>query len=65
MCSKELSPEAIRLAVIAHIRHVHTNYDELLARYGDRDTAREWIRGQVSAIVDDWQRPGRREGTDG
>ena len=59
--AKELSPEAIRLAVIAHIRHAHTNYDELLARYADRDTARERIRGEVSAILDDWQRPRRSE----
>ncbi len=55
--AKELSPEAIRLAVIAHIRHAHTNYDELLAQYADRDTARDRIRGQVSVILDDWQRP--------
>jgi hypothetical protein len=54
--AKELSPEAIRLAVIAHIRHVHTNYDELLAQCADRDSARERIRGNVSAILDDWQR---------
>ena len=56
--AKELSPEAIRLAVIAHIRHVHTNYDELLAQYADRGAARERIRGNVSAILDDWQAPG-------
>jgi hypothetical protein len=59
--AKELSPEAIRLAVIAHIRHAHTDYDELLAQYADRDTARKIIRGQVSAIFDDWQGPGRPE----
>ena len=57
--AKALSPEAIRLAVIAHIRHAHTNYDELLGQYADRDSAREQIRGKVSAILDDWQRPGR------
>jgi hypothetical protein len=56
--AKELSPEAIRLAVIAHIRHVHTNYDELLARYADRDTARARGQTKVSAILGDWQRPG-------
>ena len=38
--AKELSPDAIRLAVIAHIRHAHTEYDELLAKYADRDSAR-------------------------
>ena len=56
--AKALSPEAIRLAVIAHIRHAHTNYDELLAEYANRDTARERIRGQVSAVLDNWQTPG-------
>jgi hypothetical protein len=55
--AKELSPDAIRLAVIAHIRHAHTDYDELLARYADRSTARERIWGKVSAVLEDWQRP--------
>ena len=55
--AKELSPEAIRLAVIAHIRHTHTNYDERLAIHADRETARTEIRGQVLAIVDKWQQP--------
>jgi hypothetical protein len=59
--AKELSPEAIRLAVIAHIRHAHTNYDELLAQYADRHSARERIWGKVSAILEDWQRPGRSD----
>jgi hypothetical protein len=54
--AKEFSPEAIRLAVIAHIRHTHTDYDELLARYADRDTAREKTWGRVSAILGEWQR---------
>jgi hypothetical protein len=56
--AKELSPEVIRRAVIAHIRHAHTNYDELLARYADRDTARESVQSKVSAILAEWQRPG-------
>ncbi len=62
--AKELSREAIRLAVIAHIRHGHTNYDELLGRFADRDSARERIWGKVSAILDDWQRPGGSEKKD-
>jgi hypothetical protein len=28
------------LAVIAHVRHVHTRYDSLLMRLGDRELAR-------------------------
>jgi hypothetical protein len=63
--AKELSPEAIRLAVIAHIRHAHTEYDELLARYADRHTARERIWAKVSAILNDWQRPGKSQRNDG
>jgi len=59
--AKELSAEAIRLAVIAHVRHAHTNYDELLAECANRDAARESIRGEVSAIIDDWQSPGTPE----
>ncbi|MGO9468892.1 MAG: DUF2293 domain-containing protein [Isosphaeraceae bacterium] len=53
--AKEFSQEAIRLAVIAHVRHAHTNYDELLDRYADRELARDHIRDQVSTIVDKWR----------
>jgi hypothetical protein len=53
--AKEFNPEAIRLAVAAHIRHVHTNYDALLARYADRETAREEVREQVLAVLGNWQ----------
>ncbi len=55
--AKELSPEAVRLAVTAHIRHAHTDYHKLLAQFADRDMARDSIRGKVSAIIGDWQRP--------
>ena len=54
--AKEFSPEAVRLAVTAHIRHAHTEYDALLDRYGDRELARDSIRGKVSAILDGWER---------
>jgi hypothetical protein len=54
--AKEFDPEAIRLAVVAHIRHVHTNYDELLGRCGDRQEARARVHHRVSDILDDWQR---------
>jgi hypothetical protein len=63
--AKELSPEAIRLAVIAHIRHAHTDYDELLDRYADRNLARQEIRAELSVILDRWQRPVGPKKTDG
>ena len=53
--AKEFDPEAVRLAVVAHIRHVHTNYDELLYRYEDRETARWEVREQVAATLSRWQ----------
>jgi hypothetical protein len=53
--AKALSPEAIRLAVIAHIRHVHTNYDALLGRFGDRESARSEVREKVADIVGRWE----------
>lgn len=45
--AKEFDPQALRLAVIAHIRHEHTGYDELLMRFGDRTQAREMVWGEI------------------
>ncbi len=52
---RELDPKAITLAVIAHIRHVHTNYDSLLMRGVDRQDAREQIRGTLDKVLDRWR----------
>jgi hypothetical protein len=54
--AKEFDPEAIRLAVVAHVRHVHTHYDELLGEFGDRQEARARVHHQVSAVLDNWQK---------
>ncbi len=53
--AKQVDPKAIHLAVIAHVRHVHTNYDDLLGEFGDRQSARASVHRQVSAILDDRQ----------
>ena len=53
--AKEFDADALRLAVIAHVRHVHTNYDELLCRIGDRQLARQAIHGQVAALLRRWE----------
>jgi hypothetical protein len=55
--AKDFDPEAIRLAVIAHLRHVHTDYDILLARYGDRQSARSEVRDRVAALLRQWEQP--------
>jgi hypothetical protein len=46
----------LRLAVQAHARHAHTEYDRLLDVM-DREDARAAIRGDVAATIRDWERP--------
>jgi hypothetical protein len=52
---RELDPNAITLAVIAHVRHVHTNYDSLLMRGVERQDARDQIRGQLDTVLMQWR----------
>lgn len=53
--AKEFDPQAIRLAVIAHIRHEHTRYDELLMQHGDRALARTEIRADIEVVLARWE----------
>ncbi|MBS3776329.1 MAG: DUF2293 domain-containing protein [Bacteroidales bacterium] len=53
--AKEFSEDAIRLAVIAHIRHTETNYDELLMRGYDPFDARMLVRDQVDSKLEEWE----------
>jgi hypothetical protein len=55
--AKEFDPQALRLAVIAHIRHEHTRYDELLMRHGDRQLARAEVRQKIEAVLGRWESP--------
>jgi hypothetical protein len=55
--AKEFDPEVIRLAVVAHIRHVHTNYDELLCRFCDRENARWHVSERVAEVLHLWEQP--------
>ena len=52
--ARALSPEAIDLAVRAHIRHRWTRYDELLMRGVEREDARAAVRGDVDGILIRW-----------
>jgi hypothetical protein len=56
--AKEFDPQALRLAVVAHIRHEHTKYDELLNEYGDRGWARAEVRSKIEAVLARWERKG-------
>jgi len=52
---RELEERAITAAVIASVRHRHTNYDQLLSNGVDRETARIRVREQIDEIVDSWR----------
>ena len=54
--AKEFDPEALRLAVVAHIRHEHTRYDELLMKHGDRQLARESVGREIAKVLARWER---------
>jgi len=54
--AKEFAPQALRLAVVAHIRHEHTKYDELLMKHGDRQLARAEVRARIETVVERWER---------
>ncbi|HYO02273.1 MAG TPA: DUF2293 domain-containing protein, partial [Mycobacterium sp.] len=45
--ARALDPDAIRLAVAASVRHVDTDYDDLLMSGVDRDDARHRVRDRV------------------
>ncbi len=53
--AKALDTEAVSLSVIAHVRHVETNYDDLLAAMCDRSEARIMVRDAVAEILGKWQ----------
>jgi len=52
--AKALDPDAIDLAVRAHIRHAETQYDQLLARGDDRHEARRSIAALVDQVAKRW-----------
>lgn len=52
---RALDPRAVELAVIAHIRHTHTKYDELLMEGTERLDARGLVREQIDRILERWR----------
>jgi hypothetical protein len=57
--AKELEPDAIDLAVRAHVRHARTGYDELLAGGADRFDARHFVSGEIEEVLARWRRETR------
>ena len=52
---RALDADAVRLAVFASVRHVDTDYDDLLMSGHDRESARAQVQQRVEEIVDAWR----------
>jgi hypothetical protein len=63
--AKQLDPHAVRLAVVAHIRHQHTSYDELLMSHGDRRLARSEVYADIGRVLRQWEAPAGSAGRPG
>ncbi len=52
---RNLEERALTAAVIAAVRHNHTEYDSLLAQGMDRATARQRVAGKIEEILAVWR----------
>ena len=52
--ARALHPDAVHLAVAASVRHIDTDYDELLMSGVDRETARRRVRQRVDDMLHVW-----------
>jgi hypothetical protein len=57
--AKEFDPETVELAVRAHLRHVHTDYDRLRDGRLDKRSARDAVRDRIDGIAERWRSSGR------
>jgi len=53
--AKSLEVNAVRLAVLAHVRHAETKYDDLLLQGIERWEAREEVRREVDDVLAKWE----------
>jgi hypothetical protein len=59
--AKALDEQAVRLAVVAHVRHVETSYDRLLMSGWHRVEARLCVEDAVRSVLANWQGDDRGE----
>lgn len=53
---KTLPPSvALWLATVAHVRHAHTDYDELLDDGYDRASARHFVIDDINRVLTTWR----------
>lgn len=57
--AKNLDVEAVRLTVVAHIRHTETEYDVLLAKGYERREARKQVNEDVDRLLSIWALAGQ------
>ena len=57
---RALDPDAVRLAVVASVRHIDTNYDKLLMSAVERETARRQVHQRVEDVLSNWRDGGAR-----
>ena len=55
--AKNLDKDAVTLAVIAHIRHQHTDYDRLLFNRTKKEVARRLIQPVIQRKLQSWRSP--------
>jgi len=53
--AKSFEPDAVFLAVRAHVRHAYTDYDDLLFKYDDRQLARDRVREKIETFLNEWR----------
>jgi len=53
--ARELDFDFIDLAIVAHIRHEHTEYDELLMTGTPRPEARDMVRDKIADVRESWE----------
>jgi hypothetical protein len=46
--------KAAWLSLVAYVRHVFTEYDELLEQGYDRDSARHFVMGEMEEVLRGW-----------
>jgi hypothetical protein len=54
---RALAEAAVRLAVVASVRHEDTDYDDLLMRGAAREDARSQVQADIDRVLAAWQRP--------
>jgi hypothetical protein len=52
---RALEPDAVRLAVVASVRHEDTRYDELLMAGVPRQKARDRVLASIDLVLSRWQ----------